>query len=330
MTTEHLPSFPARVRSRSRVAFAAIFVVAMGLSPWSPGRASAQSSCPLDAVGCHTADVDFLHTDALFEEISLDSGWVPADAPVQVRFAIYLGGQTEVEMGGTATTAWPRSLDVSVPGRPETGRLRMNYGLEIVARIRFDVSVAGVRYDWEGDIPLPDGLPLDLRLADEAVFDPFLLPMSSPRPVTVNDETDRFRVLNVDLTDAIIPIPGIGGGFLVDAIGSLEGSYRTDRIEVSDAIGDIVEENASVVVRPDEGASELGAAKDLTILPHGRIGYDGTITLFPTLYIRVAGRRFDLVLTDVPINVVDFETDTEFEPAEVHVPLPDIRVDPTS
>src|SRR5690606_34103571 len=195
----------------------------------------------------------------------------PAGAGLQARSAVCLGGATEIDLGGTAGTPWPPPLDVAVPGRPGTGRLAIDSGIEIVARIRIDVTVAGVHYGWEGDIPIPGGIPRDLRLARTVTFDPFLLPPSDPRPVTAWDDTDVIEVLNVDLTDALVPIPGIGGGFLVDAVGSLEGSYQTERIEISDAVGDITREGESVVVRADPGAAELGAFKEYTVLPHGTV-----------------------------------------------------------
>jgi MYXO-CTERM domain-containing protein len=309
----------------------------LALATWLawPTAASAQDlptdgACPPDVAGCHYAEVDFHHRDALFDDVMFDTGWVPSGAPVQVRFGVFLGGSTEVDLGGTVFTSWPAGLEVAVPGRPLTGRFAVNYGLEVVARIRFDVSVAGVRYTWEGDIPIPGGIPRDLRLADDLIFDPFVLPPRDPRPVLVWDDTDVVTVLDVDLTDAIIPIPGIGGGFLVDAVGELEGRYQTDSIDLSDAIAPIVEEDASTLVRPDPGAVGFGAAKDLTVLPHGTIGYEGIITLLPRLYIEILGRRFDLTLAEIPVDVVDRSTDTDFNTAEVHVPLPDVRVDPTN
>ncbi len=294
-----------------------------GTPPW-------MAACPPDAVDCNTSDVDFQYRDALFDAVMLDSGWVPSGAALQVRFAVYLGGSTEIDMGGAAVTSWPPALDVAVPGRPATGLFRIDYGIEIVARIRIDVTVAGVRYNWEGDIPIPGHIPRDLRLFDEVTFDPFALPMADPRPIMVWDDTDPLTILNVGLTDSLIPIPGIRGGFLVDAVGSLTGTYATDRIEISDAVGDITAEGQSVVVRADPGADDLGEAKDYTVLPHGTIGYDGVITLRPQLYVEIAGHRFDLTLAEVPLNVVDLSSQTDFDPASVHVPLPSIRVVPTS
>lgn len=295
----------------------------------SEARAHAQEGCPPDHVGCHAVSVDFRHRAALFDDVMLDSGWVPAGSPLQVRFAVALAGSTQVDMGGTAVTSWPAALDVAVPGRPGTGRLAMNYGLEVMAMIRIDVEVAGTRYRWMGDIPLPGGVPSDLRLFDEVSFDPFLLPPREPRSVMVWDDTDPVRVLDVSLTDSLIPIAGIGGGFVLDLVASLETGYRTERIEVSDALTAITEEGASVVVRADPGALELGAAKDYTVLPRGTLSYDATITAIPRLYVVIAGRRFDLGLAEVPLRVVDLDRPTRFGAAEVHVPLPDIRVEPT-
>lgn len=321
-------SWRAAIRRTFVAARASLLVVALASPLASP--ALAQERCPPDAVGCHSTDVDFHHREALFDDVMLDSGWVPAGSPLQVRFGVFIGGSTEVDLGGTATTSWPPALDVAIPGRPGTGRLAMNYGIEIVAMIRFDVEVAGVRYRWEGDIPIPGGIPRDLRLFDEIVFDPFVLPPSEPRPVLAWDDTEVVRVLEVDLTDAIIPIPGIGGGFLVDAVGALETGYRTDRIEISDALEAITEEGASVVVRADPGARELGPAKDYEVLPRGTLSYEGEITVIPRLFVEIVGRRFDLTLAEVPLRIVSLDRPTRFDPAAVHVPLPDIRVEPTS
>ena len=303
--------------------------IALMICLFSCATARAQEDCPPDAVGCHAEDVDFQHRDALFDDVMFDSGWVPAGAPLQVRFALFLGGSTQVDMGGTSVTAWPPPLDASVLGRPGTGRLAINYGLEIIARIRFDVTVAGARYNWEGDIPIPGGVPADLRMADEMVFDPFLLPPDAV-PATVMDETGAIRVINYDISDSLIPIPGISGGFVLTATAGLEAAYLTHRIVVDDAVDAIETEGASVVVRADPEAPELGGAKDVRLTPEGLVTYDGTITLAPSLFISIAGRRFDLLISDLPIPIGPFDSNTDFNTAEVHVPLPDIRVDPTS
>ncbi len=296
------------------------------LAVLAPATALAQASCPPDAVGCHTQDVDFAHRDALFDGVMLDTGWVPSGGPIQVRFGVIVAGETRVDMGGTAVTSWPPGLDVAVPGRPGTGQLAIDYGLEVIARLRFNLRVGGIGYSWEGDIPTA-GVPTDLRLASSDTFDPFLLPPSTPRPVVVMDETDPARLYDLSLTDSLIPIPGLRGGFGVNATARLEASYRTERIEVEGpSSGPIEREGESTLVDPDPDAGSFGAAKDLTVLPVGVIDYDGAIVLRPNVYVEIAGSRFDLAPFDVPIPIADVSEGSRFDPADVHVPLPDLRV----
>ena len=289
--------------------------------------AHAQVECSPAAVGCHVEDVDFEHRDGLFDSVDFDTGWVPAGSPLQVRFGVMLGGATRVEMGGTSRTSWPPALEEAVFGREGTGRLAMDFGIEVIARIRFDVEVAGTRYMWEGDIPTA-GFPTDLRVADEATFDPFLLP--DAEPVSVADMTGDIPVIRADLGGGLIPIPGIRGGFVLNVIGTLSAAYRTDRIVVGDAVEPITAEGGTTVVRADPDAPELGGFKDVRITPEGTIAYEGTITLAPSLFIQIAGSRWDLPIAEVDVPIADLDSNTEFNTAEVHVALPDIRVDPTS
>jgi MYXO-CTERM domain-containing protein len=311
------------------IGIAALLVARPALAQGGGGPAGS-AECPEDAVGCHTQDVDFHHRDTLFNDVSLDSGWVPSGSPLQVRFGVLVGGRTELDMGGTAVTSWPDALDVALPGRPSAGRFAFNYGFEIVAQIRIDVKILGIHYTYEGDIPVPGGIPEDLRVSAEALFDPFALPPADPRPITAWDDTDRVTVFTVGLGDDIIPIPGIGGAFRVDAVGSLEGSYQTERIEISDATSELLEEGASTTVLADPGADDFGGEKDYTVQPHGTIHYDGAITLYPSFYIEILGKRFDLDLFELPLHIANVQSEVDLEPASVHVPLPAIRVVPTS
>jgi MYXO-CTERM domain-containing protein len=306
-------------------------------SPFTLGTALAQDipppdgECPVGSVGCNESDeLMFQHRDALFDDVMLDSGWVPADSPIQVRFAVFLGGSTEVDLAGRAHTYWPAPLEAYLEGTSGAGRFAINYGLEIIAQIRIDVEIAGIRYRWEGDIPIPGGIPSDLRLAAETTFDPFLLPPIDPRPVMVWDDTDVVTLFEYDVTDSLIPIPGIGGGFRADVALSLDGSYQTDRIVLSDASPELTEEGMTAIVDPDEGRDDFGAAKDYTVLPHGTIAYAGHINFYPTLFLEFAGRTFDVRIAEIPLQVVDLDAATDFNTEEVHVPLPDVRVDPSS
>jgi MYXO-CTERM domain-containing protein len=318
-----------RARRRpSRTALPVALLALLALARLAaPAPAHAQD-CPRDAVGCHRADVDFEHLDMRLPSVSLDSGWVPAGSPIQVRLGLAFMGETEVDLGGTLATYWPFGLTMGTPGRPGTGRLRMAWGLEIVARLRFSLEIAGTRYAWEGDIPF---IPVrDLRLAGETVFDPFVLPGATPRPVVVSDTTDAIRVLNVGLASIIgTSIPGIDGGIEVTLTGALTTGYQTDRILISGARGPI-ESEGSVVQYWPPGPEGFGASEDVTVRPEGTITYEGDVIARPAVYIELLGRRFDLAAFDLSIPLVRTDTPTDFDPAAVHVPLPDVSVDPTN
>lgn len=295
---------------------------------------SAQAQCPKGAAGCFDDEVMFLWSDALFTTIDLDSGWVPAGSPLQVRVGIHLAGTTEVELLGTAYAFWPPPISIDVEGLADGGRFLVDYGLEITARIRFDVTVAGIRYTWEGDIPIPGGIPRDLRVASEATFDSFLLPPAMPRPVTVSDATERINVVMAGL-GSIIPVPGVDGGFVLAAEGRLTAGYRTDRILVSREEAPLltthlIEAEDQVVQLGGAGSTGWGASEDVAVLPTGTAEYAGSIALFPGFYIEVAGSRFDFPLATFDVPIVDTSATTDFDPEVVHVPLPDVRIDPVS
>lgn len=311
----------AHARDRIAVAFL-VAITTLAPSPFDVARAQ----CPADADGCHEEGVAFHWREGFLDSVMLDSGWVPSGSPLQVRFALFIGGETEIDLAGTSFTWWPSPLSVSVPGTPGSGFLSIDYGIEFVARVRFDVEVAGVRYTWEGDIPTGP-IPRDLRVAAMRAFDSMLLPPQMPRPVMIEDTTERFAVIDADLA-GMIGIPGVSGGFVVDIEGALAASYQTDRIEIGDAPSPITEEGAATVAGPDSGETDFGASKDVVIQPVGHLDYDGTVTLYPAFYIEVLGRRFDLGLGALPVPVADIGREVRFDPATVHVPLPDVVVMP--
>lgn len=287
--------------------------------------------CPDGAVGCYTEELDWLHRDALFDDIMLDTGWVPAGSPIQLRFGLAIGGSTEVALGGTLVASWPPGLLLSVPGRLDTGRLTINYGFELIAQMRFDVEVAGIRYEWEGDIPIPY-IPEDLRMAGEVIFDPFLLPDVAARPVRVSDTTDRVRILRYDALGGIISIPGVSGGIVLALQGELEAAYQTERIAFQDA-DSIEEENGTTLMNPPipEDPDEtpgFGPSAEVVLHPEGTLFYDGTIIIIPELYLEIVGTRFDLALLEIPLRLVDLESDVIFDDAYVDVPLPEVNVQP--
>jgi len=298
------------------------FVVLAGISE---ARAQLAGPCDVASVGCHVDEAaTFEYRNAAFDDIDLDTGWVPRSGPIQLRFQLSFGGSTEVDLTSDIVTEWPPALAVSLPGTPGTGRLAMNYGLELAVTLRFDVDVAGIRYRWEGAIPVP-GIPEDLRAFAEGTFDPFLLPPSE-RPFSVRDVTDRVEVLRYDALGGLISIPGVGGGIVLTVQGDLRTSYQTLQIIVSDAPSPITMEGAFTAVGPDLGFFDYGASKDLLTHPEGNLMFDADIVLAPVLYLSFVGTRIDSPIAEVPIGIANEQEAVIFDDHATHVPLPDLRI----
>lgn len=316
------------MRARTRAVGSSVFrsfALVPSLAAIVATAATNAQDCPPDAVGCHRAPVDFHHLDRRLPSISLDTGWVPSSGPIQVRFEVLFMGETEVALGGTLVTYWPFGLSMATPGRTNEGTLRMAWGLELRARMRFSAEIGGTRYEWEGDVPF---VPLrDLRLADAARFDPFVLPGATPRPVLVRDRTDAVRVVSVGLASVVGgAIPGLDGGFELTLAGDLTTSYRTDRIVIDDARAPVEMEGAVVPYwPPPEG---FGPFRDVVVRPTGTLSYEGDVLVRPSVYVELLGRRFDLAAIEIPVPVVRTSNRIDFDPAAVHVPLPDVDVFP--
>lgn len=291
-----------------------------------PASLQAQE-CPSDAVGCHHGDVDFAYREMRLPSVSLDTGWVPSGSPIQVRFTLNLMGETHIDMGGQLTTYWPFGLTMGVPGRTDAGRLHMAWGIQVTAQARINVSIAGVRYTWEGSIPyVPE---FDFRLNDDQTFTPFVLSGSVPRPVVVEDTTDALRLFGVGIRDIVgSSIAGIDGGLEVQARGRLMTSYQGTRTFIDDAREPIVTALQAVQFWAPTAAG-FGASQDITVRPEGTLTYNGQVVLTPAFYVTLLGRRWEIPIVDVPIQIVDSTQTIMFAADTVHVPLPDVAVDPT-
>jgi MYXO-CTERM domain-containing protein len=299
-------------------------------------RAHADDVEPLpgcgDALRCEAAEVDFWWEEAAFADLVFDTGWVPPASNVQLRFGLTVLGRSQVGLGGWAQTAWPTPLTLAVPGRPATGWLSIGYGIEVTARLRFHVTILGTTYSWEGDLPFLADYPTDLLMADDAIFDPFVLPGATPGLVTVSDTTSRIRALTYDLA-GIVPVPGTEGSVSLDVQGQLAASYRGDRIDLGHDAVEIAaitaEGGTTRLVAP--GPQGFGAAIDYEVRPAGTLAYAGGLLLYPHVTLRLLGITIvDQDLAVIPITFGLGARAPAFEPAPVYVPLPDVTVSPAA
>lgn len=320
---------------RSRVFVA---VGALGVSLASPLWAADGGApdgglppAPADVIAEYCSDIDFECTSAplAYEKtVSLpiafdfDTGWIPPGSGLQVRFFLKIPASTTVKLNGWLETTWPDAMTLATPGGPDA-ELYFDYGLELGAKAKIDVSVLGIPVHWEDDLPFVP--QVDFHLMGATDFQSWGFAPNGP---TVSGKTDKIRVLEVNLLDlAGIPSQIAKGGVALDVQGELSATYETERIRIElagAADADITTEDGMV-----NRAFLGGAFVEYDVWPEGHVDYSGTLHLIPTFFVEVLGKDFDLGLFDFPITFDIGTEDFVFDPVRVHVPLPDLeQVDP--
>ncbi|MFT5358434.1 MAG: MYXO-CTERM domain-containing protein [Polyangiales bacterium] len=120
----------------------------------------------------------------------------------------------------------------------------------------------------------------------------------------------------------------VSGGFRLDVDASLLASYQTTDVFI-DALPPIqsVGETRRIAPTSVEG---FGDSRDLTVHPEGLLNYLLNLRLHPVIFIEAAGRRFDLPIDPITLELLDRQSNVVFSDANVHVPLPNISVMPDS
>jgi hypothetical protein len=285
-----------------------------------PARAHADA-CAAVVEDCQSHPLHFADRSGLFDSIQFDTGFVPPDSPFQLRAAFFLGAGTHVGMGGALVALYPPAVTLTAVGDPEGGMLEIDFGFEAVLQGRIDVLDIQETFD----IPIPN-VPTDLRFYALEYFDPFLLgPLAVP--VEVEDTIQRFTLLTIDLFDLIAPIPGFDGGLRIDAQGTLVVSYWGTRLEF-EGVGDVTTEGASLLLPPHTPAG-YGANRELSVIKHGVLRHQGSLVLYPTLFVTFLGEDvYEADIVSIPIPITDTMSEVEFDPSDVTLQFADVEASP--
>ncbi|MCC7541765.1 MAG: hypothetical protein IT379_36435 [Deltaproteobacteria bacterium] len=337
---------PARIVTLLALLAAVLFVAPLA---WPSGVVLAQGrgDCPDDAVGCDEQPIAFAADGCTgLLGVALDSGWLPSgeSEPIQVRFRVVVGGlagmssdmdalaAAHVELDGMLRTWWPEPLTLLAAGRRGGGRLTVGYGLEITVQIRLDLEVEGIRIRDTFDIPVPGGLDR-FRAEGVATFEPWAFP---PTVAMARGESARFTVFEYDALGAFfdfdlplgIEIP-VHGGFRLDLAAFIEGRYQTDQIDLGGIFPPVTEESSTRILLPADATGDYGASRDVGVDPSGTLMCDLGISFIPTLFLEIANFDFEYVIpVDLDLTLDRDASSIDFEPASVHVPLPDVAVSP--
>lgn len=270
-------------------------------------------ACVASALGCQVAPLQFVKREGLPIEFDLDTSWIPAGSPVQVRIRAAFVGHTEIRVGGSLASSWPRAMSVSAPPGPaQSASIESDYGIVFRSSVRLHLVVGASTYDWEGDIPFVP--QVDFRSTARGNFDPWGWARTSVRASTM-----RQRIADVPLTDALIPIRGISGGLSFSASASIETGYRSTRISFAPA-PDAITESVERITLPFEGGPFVEFAPRL----EGLVDQSVTVTVTPSLYVSLLGRRWEIPVIDVPVPIATPPRPWLFDPQRVRFELPDI------
>lgn len=279
-----------------------LVVLLAALAP--PAAASATttySSEPQHIVLADSANV--------FQEAEVDSGWLPADSPVQVRFQVLGLGSTDVVMEGDADLWWPTDLNLGFFPEPGSGELVVDMNLQAVSTVKFDIF----GYEWEQVI---DSRTLDDVLGG-AVFDPFVLDDSS---------TSRVEIVNDDgavelVTYSLEVFAGIGLTFSADigpqaTIGFEGVGWQTDDATLTSASGTLTYTPAGQAIQ--------------SVVATFLAAWDATLALVITPSVDLdAGilGSYTVIEFEIPITLASSAFEQAFPATELAFPLPVLAVD---
>ncbi|CAN5465746.1 hypothetical protein BH09MYX1_BH09MYX1_26060 [soil metagenome] len=292
-------------------------MLALGISATAEADVTA-SRCSATELTCERAPLVLTKADKAPYDFDWDTGWIPNGSPLQVHLVARLHSRTQVDMEGTLDTTWPDALTLSPKGTAAKGKLTIDQGLEVTAEARFQVTIAGKTYGWTGNIPyIPQ---VDLLAKNAVVFDPWAW---KSKPASVTADTPLTKLAKYSFTDSFINIPGIDGGFELDASASYSAVYDTLRIGIDEGKNgpkDVVDNSPTTRLLISRAPSI-----DTSIFVHGELTRQMTMHFVPAFYFSLLNQNFTLPLANIPVALpAGAPQPWDFPTIDVHVPLPQI------
>ncbi|MEM7157230.1 MAG: MYXO-CTERM sorting domain-containing protein [Myxococcota bacterium] len=235
------------------------------------------------------------------EDVDFDSGWLPADSPVQFRFYAHAADSIQIEMIGDGLYDWDTET-LSFEGTEMGGYFLLDVGLELQASVRFDL---GPGIQWESDILGP----WDYAITSDAIFTPYLLPGHPESPVIINDQTDGVPVVSVPIIPDIIVA---SGNLDVDVAADITAELSGTRIEVSND-SDAAVVDASLVASPLMADAEADPMMVEGVMV-AQLGTAPVLIVRPHLVMSIIGQEFDIFGIDIPIPLPETDDEIVFDP----------------
>jgi hypothetical protein len=297
-----------------------------------PARAEAYDvlakPCAAEPLTCGTGSIAFSEVNALPIQFNFDTGWVPAGSPVQVHVFANVWANTHVSLTGALQTSWPAAMTLTAPGdktdgvSTKGGDFGFHYGADFGAQGMVSISIAGVSYNWEGNLPFVPQFDFEVE-ADQG-FDAW----GYAPGVTVSSTTMPQQLASIDVSDLIgVSIPGVDAGFALDVAIGLNATYITEQIVIDTTNGELV---AGGPITSATGQSSTpfpgGGNIELDVHPEGTVDYNGVVHIIPTFWVSLLGDEWQIPVVDIPISFPITQDQWSFTPLRVHVPVPDLAL----
>ena len=304
-----------------RFRFTALFGASLVLLVPSAASAATASMCSVVETKCERAVLSVSKLEKAPFDFDFDTGWVPNNSPLQVRLVAKLHSRVQVEMGGTLDATWPEPLTLTPKGTKALGRISVDEGVQVEAQGKFSVTVAGTTYAWTGKIP---GIPsVNLLAQSSQTFDPWAWKGQTPA-ATVSADTPTQKLAQIPLTDALIPIPGISGGFELDGGATFSATYDSLRIGFDEPGG---EKDVDLQNPATRLLLSRAPAVDTSVFIHGELVRQVTLHFIPGFYFTILGKTFNLPIANIPLALPASAPEPwDFDKVDVHIPLPEISV----
>jgi len=301
-----LSSSSSRVSSRAhRHALPALIASLLLLSPGAAQAEGPQEDEDPQKSAEFSPFMELLLLD--FDDFALDTGWIPNNSPVQMRFYASASNSVAMSLPGEAIYDWS-THELQFVGAALAGSFNYNVGLELFAGVKVDFDFV----QWESDLLGP----YDWLIDEGAVFTPYLLPGNPERPIAVSETSDAFPLASVPLIPDIIIL---SGNLDIDLFVDIQADLQCERIEVETPGGEIlsvVEEEQLLAVEPGEPGEDL-------VLPATafcRLRTAPTLIVNPHLVMEVAFQEYDIAGIDIPIDLPVIDDELQFDTIELSFP----------
>ena len=279
--------------------------------------------CAEQPTQCKTAAVSFVSDEVSPAQWMVDTGWVPQGSDLQVHLLAAVHANMQLGLSGALEASWPDALLLRAPGDPGGGSFGVHYGVEVVAEGKVQITVLGQTFSWTGDLPyVPQ---VDFQVEESGDFDAWGFAPGYSLTGTSLPQT----VADIGL-GAIIgaSIPGIDGGFQLDVALELTSTWVAERIVITTPDGQPVEGGAITSEDGTSNASYLGGpGVELDVHPEGRVDYQGTLHLVPTMFVEILGQKITMPVADIPAPLPPTSQPVTMAAHRVRFPLPDLDVE---